>query len=134
MASGGARVPARPAAVSGPGALSQRTDGGPGSRTQPIRVAPGGAYGQTQAAEQQQAAAPMSAGGSRGAPAAGQSGPVAPPKDIFGPTTMPQQPITAGVMGPQGGEAIQPDPDMLLRQIVQKYPTPWMFRLLRQRG
>ena len=132
---GGPRQPANPAAVSGPGALSQRTDGGPGNQKQPVRVASGGAYGERQAAVAQQQAAPMAAGGS--APAGGPGGATAAPggpegvNGVFGPTTMPNQPITAGV--PSMMER-QPDADMVLRELVQKFPSPWLMRLLRRRG
>jgi hypothetical protein len=133
MPSGGPRVPNKPAAVSGPGALSQRTDGGPGAK-QPIRVPAGGAYGQRQTAEAQQAAAPMASGPPSigGTPAVG--GPragAAPDPGVFGPTELPNQPITTGVSGPAGGPT--PDPDLILRQLVQVFPTPWMMRLLRRR-
>lgn len=55
---GGYRQPANPAPVSGPGALSQRTDGGPAD-TQPIRAASGGSYGERQEIEGLQKAAPL---------------------------------------------------------------------------
>jgi len=66
-----------------------------------------------------------------GAPAAGTPGPEIEPSDVFGPTTMPNQPITAGVSGPQGAP---PDPDMVLRELALAFPTPWILRLLRNRG
>ena len=128
---GGYREPANPAAVSGPGALSQRTDGGAG---QPIRVASGGAYGERQAAEAQQGAAPMAAGGPGGPSPGGAAPPTpaAPDVGVFGPSSMPNQPITTGATGPMGEPP--PDPNLVLRQAVMQYPTPWMLRLLRQRG
>ena len=43
---GGYRQPSNPAPVSGPGALSARTDGGAGNSKQPIRRIPGQAYGE----------------------------------------------------------------------------------------
>ena len=46
---GGYRQPSNPAPVSGPGALSARTDGGAGSSKQPIRRIPGQAYGEGKA-------------------------------------------------------------------------------------
>lgn len=55
MPSGGNHPPANPAPISNPGALSARTDGG-----QPVRVAPGGDYGDRQALERLQQSAPMS--------------------------------------------------------------------------
>lgn len=55
---GGYRKPGRPAPVSGPGALSQRTDGGP---TQGARYMRGGPYGEGQEMMGLQQAAPMAA-------------------------------------------------------------------------
>lgn len=92
---GGARTPSKPAAVSGPGALSQRTDG----RPQPVRPeANAGGYGDRKEAIAIQSAAPMRSGG---APAPISSPdemgePVAVPIDPFGPTNRPAEPITAG--------------------------------------
>lgn len=51
---GGYRQPANPAPVSGPGRLSKRTD-----RGQPVRVAPGGDYGDRQDMVALQKAAPL---------------------------------------------------------------------------
>ena len=130
-------TPARPAAVSGPGALSARTDGGAGSTKQPLRVASGGAYGERQAAEAQQAGAPMAAGGpaAGGAPPAGATAPPpdgAPGVGVFGPSAMPSQPITTGVVGPMGGPP--PDPEIVLRELVRQFPTPHMIGLLNRYG
>jgi hypothetical protein len=61
MASGGYRQPSSPAPVSGPGALSKRTDGPPGGGQQPVRVPTGGAYGEGKALQELQQAAPMAA-------------------------------------------------------------------------
>lgn len=107
--------------VSGPSALSQRTDltpqGAQASRGQPIRVAPGGAYGDRQASIQQQQAAPMAAGG--GSPAGGQAAQAAapaPPLNVFGPSDRPFEPITAGVpVGPGPGGEEPLDTDRLLQ-------------------
>lgn len=62
---GGQRTPSSPAPVSGPGSLSQRTDGGPGNSRQPIQVPTGGAYGDATQLRQTEQGAPMgaSAGG-----------------------------------------------------------------------
>lgn len=106
MAQGGARQPANPAPVSGPGALSQRTDGGPG---QPVRAVTGLPYGQAQQLQSIQQAAPMSAspGGLQAQPAAGggAGGAGAVPMQPFGgPTMQPQTPVTAGAaLGPGAG-------------------------------
>ena len=56
MEQGGYRKPNNPAPVSGPGALSQRTDGGP---TQPATYISGLPQGEGQATYDQQVAAPM---------------------------------------------------------------------------
>ena len=53
---GGYRKPANPAPVSGPGALSQRTDGSP---SQPATYIPGLPQGEGQATYDQQVSAPM---------------------------------------------------------------------------
>ena len=109
---GGYRRPAEPAAVSGPGALSQRTDGG--ATSQPQMVASGGAYGDRQEMESIQAGADM-------AQAPGTPRPPA----LTDPTGNPEEPITAGAemgpgMGPQAA-GIKSDFDITndkLRPIV----------------
>lgn len=125
MARGGYRQPGSPAPVSGPGALSKRTDGGPG---QPVRAPSGGAYGERQALEQMQQAAPLSAspGGDVGVPQ--------PAEDVTAglvgldaPTQMPDEPVTAGAAlgdGP-GLEALGlPNaPDQDLRRLVAWLPV-----------
>lgn len=78
--------------VSGPGALSQRSD-------QPIRPVTGLPYGDGQALTQQQAAAPMAA-----------TPPTPPAVPIHAPTERPNEPVTAGAAlgaGP-GLEALNP--------------------------
>jgi hypothetical protein len=125
MASGGYRQPGSPAPVSGPGALSKRTDGGPGG--QPVRAPSGGAYGDRQALEQMQQAAPLSAtpGGDVGAP---EAAPV--DANVIGfdqPSQQPDTPVTAGAVlgdGP-GPEALglpnQSDEDM--RRLIAYLPV-----------
>lgn len=118
---GGRRTPSSPAAVSGPGALSQRTDGGPAA-AQPVRVASGGGYGDRQTLEGLQAAAPMRAGGpSVPAPGGGpQAVPFAGAPDPFGPSQRPWQPATAGAgLGPGGGPQPQADARALLAQLYE---------------
>lgn len=124
MPSGGYRQPGSPAPVSGPGALSKRTDGGPG---QPVRAPSGGAYGDRQNLEQLQQAAPLSAspGGDVGAPA-----PADVTEGLIGlgePTQLPDEPVTAGAAlgeGP-GLEALglpnQPGEDM--KRLVAYLPV-----------
>lgn len=94
---GGYRKPGKPAAVSGPGALSQRTDTGPQAK----RNLPDAAYGEQAEFQAAQSGAPMQGSGS-----AGQAGPMGggpaqggTPIDVvpFGaPSTRPEEPVTAG--------------------------------------
>lgn len=63
---GGYRRPSNPAAVSGPGRLSRRTDG-----RQPQMIASGGDYGDRQEMQQLQSGAPMSGDLGSGGMAAG---------------------------------------------------------------
>ena len=130
MAQGGPRQPRNPAAVSPPGS-GARTDGGAGSKSQPLRLPSGGAYGQRGAAEAQQAAAPMAAGG-QAAPSMGGGGPAggttAPPIDVFGPTGRPNEPATQGLE--RQGMINPDDPDMMLKLIYDQFPHPSLARLI----
>lgn len=96
-APGGYQRPSNPAPVSGPGALSRRTDGGP---AQPVRELPDAQYGEGKAFRETQQAAPLAA--SPSGPSGGLT-PVSPP-NVVGfdePTTKPGEPVTAGAaMGP----------------------------------
>lgn len=88
---GGYRRPSDPAPTSPPGALSQRTDGGPTS--QPPMVASGGPYGSRQEMEGIQSGADMQGGGG------GNTAPT--PTALTAPTANPDEPITSGVpVGP----------------------------------
>jgi len=87
---GGYRKPSNPAPVSGPGSLSQRTDGGP---TQPATYIPGLPYGQGQETYNNQVAAPM----------AGNPIPqMEMPTPLSAPTSRPNEPITSGVNRGEG--------------------------------
>lgn len=123
-------TPAKPAPVSGPGALSQRTDGGPGSQNQPIRVASGQPYGQRQALEGAQRAAPLPAttgsAGSTAAPAASPQGLMPDIDGLFAPSTRP------GPGGPAPTRQYVPDdPNLLLKAIYEAFPHPEIARLMR---
>jgi hypothetical protein len=115
---GGYRKPENPAPSSGPGALSQRTDGGP---AQGAKYMPGMPYGENTMA--QQTAAPMS-GGSPMPSAASASMPM--PTPLMAPTSRPNEPITSGIdvgEGP-GSSALnlpteQPTLATTLRRIAQ---------------
>lgn len=108
---GGYRQPSNPAAVSGPGALSQRTDGAPHRMD-----VTGQPYGQNQATNAAQSAAPLAPQQQAGPrPAA----PAQAPTPISAPSANPNQPVTAGAdagPGPSAAEAgIQPDTERELR-------------------
>lgn len=119
---GGYRKPTANAsnAVSGPGALSQRTDG---NATAPA-AAPGGDYGKRKAIEQQ-----VSAGG--GLPKQNR---IAPP-NVFAPTENPGEPITAGVpIGPgEQPTVISDNTDVILQALYQTNPSPIILELINNR-
>lgn len=92
---GGPRTPTNPAAVSGPGALSKRTDG-----KQPIMDIPSSSYGDGVQTQAIQAGAPMAAVGMPSAPSAAPSGPPAAapvmPTPLTAGSVLPDQPVTHG--------------------------------------
>jgi hypothetical protein len=107
---GGMRRPQNPAPVSGPGSLSQRTDGGPQQVMSDVSGMP---YGENQELEEMQSAAPMSASGQATARATRRGGAgratqraaqrMAP---LMSPTQRPDEPVTAGApFGPGAGPA-----------------------------
>ena len=105
MAKGGPRTPNNPAPVSGPGALSRRTDGGPGNAKQPIRTPTGGGYGDATQLTQEQQAAPLGAspGGDQPPPAGLLAGLSVPPGiSLAEGTTQPGVPVTDGAAGGAG--------------------------------
>lgn len=119
---GGYRQPSNPAPVSGPGALSQRTDGGATEgMTQPAQYISGLPYGQGQATYDQQTSAPMA-----GSPFPGASILPLSAEDQY-----PNRPITSGNdmgLGP-GSEVLAgmpnytPSTAATLRQIAQFDPS-----------
>lgn len=84
---GGYRKPGNPAPVSGPGALSKRTDGGV-----PRLDVTGMSYGENGALNAAQSAAPLSAPGGGGAPAPQVSAPT----PLGAPSAFANEPVTAG--------------------------------------
>jgi len=96
---GGYRKPENPAPTSGPGALSQRTDGGPAQGAKYISGMP---YGEGRATYDQQTAAPMSGGSPMpSAPA------IELPTPLMAPTSRPSDPVTAGInMGAGPGSEV----------------------------
>lgn len=130
---GGYRPPAKPAPVSGPGAHSRRTDGGP---AQSISAAPDQAYGAMKEQQDAQRIAPM--GGATPMPHAAAvpqgGGEVQLPPytgSPFGaPTARPNEPITHGVdigpgAGPEALAQFQPVQQAAgsgqMTQLLQKY-------------
>lgn len=98
---GGYRAPANPAPVSGPGALSQRTDG------QPAMQLPDAAYGEQAEFQAIQGGAPMAL----------EAGPP-PPPGLLQPTQRPDEPVTSGAaLGPGAGPEAVMDSDAALREM-----------------
>lgn len=136
MARGGYQKPSNPAPVSGPGALSRRTDGGP---TQGVKKMTGGAYGEGTALTELQQAAPMAASpqpriSTAGLGAAASMAPIVP---LTAPTQRPEEPLTAGMPfgagpGPEVlGFAGTPDlPSNVLSSIAQFDETGQVTELL----
>lgn len=116
---GGYRAPEKPAAVSGAGAQSKRTDGKPGT-VQPITSFPAARQGERQGLEDVQRGAPMRAGGAD-VPAApeGAAMPGRMAVDPFAPTRRPNEPPTAGAELGAGRPA--PSPAMMLRDRVASW-------------
>lgn len=99
MARGGYRKPNNPAPVSGPGALSRRTDGGPVQGAK--EMAAGGKYGERKALMELQQGAPMQGNPTPSVPTPTVAAPRQPLTNLFAPTERPEEPITAGApVGP----------------------------------
>lgn len=138
MARGGYRQPNNPAPVSGPGALSKRTDGGATEgMTQPAQYISGLGYGKGKETYDTQTAAPMQGNDIPAMPT-----PQAVP--LSAPTTRPNEPVTSGIdMGPgPGSEAVrlpnmQLSPSHTVKQIAQNDPSgesELLYRALIDRG
>ena len=94
MQHGGYRRPNNPAAVSGPGSLSKRTDGGPADTRQPVRDVGGFEYGGRQEFRDIQGSAPMNDS---------TTSPV-PFTPLTAASTRPDEPVTSGAaLGPGEG-------------------------------
>jgi hypothetical protein len=133
---GGYRQPNNPAPVSGPGALSKRTDGGAiDGMTQPPKYMAGLGYGEG-GNMPQQTAAPMQGNDVPAMPA--------PAISLSEPTMRPEEPITSGInMGEGPGmEALkvpnmQYSPSQTIRQIAQydqSGESELLYRALLDRG
>ena len=122
--------PKRPAPVSGPGAQSRRTDGGPGSKSQPLRTATGGPYGSAKASEDQQKAAPLATADTPPGVAGGAAPPIEEPSagGVFGAATeRPGTPLNAGLGGP---DQVPLDGLTMLEVLFENYPSQYLARLM----
>ena len=133
---GGLQQPKNPAPVSNPQS-GARTDGGAGSKGQPVRVPTGGKYGEAKASAEQQGAAPMAAGGGGTVPAGGTGGGGQPPPvegGVFGPTEQPN--VNPGAGGDQNSprQMAAQNPDQFLRVLYAQYPTAAIGALMRRGG
>lgn len=123
---GGYQQPQSPAPVSGPGALSRRTDQG-----QPVRVASGLPYGGRKALEGQQAAAPLASGGPPSSPSPSLIPPGgAPFPDAFRPSERGSESPLAGLAA--AGGQVSDDADLLLRILYRRRPVAEIGRLIRE--
>lgn len=113
---GGYRRPAHPAAASGPGALSRRTDG-----RQPAMSLPDAKYGEQQAFQTAQQAAPMSESGGA-MPTQGFVGPdLSQVVPMGAPTQNPAEDIMAGMpMGAGPGSQFAPQQPTMDPATAQK--------------
>ncbi len=120
---GGYRQPANPAPVATPQG-GQRTDGGPGSKKQPLRRLPDADYGANKAFVEQQQAAPL--------PVA-NTGIESP--NIFAPTERPGEPITQGQpIGEGTGPRTLPDnTDVILQAMYQINPSSDILEIINNR-
>lgn len=129
---GGKRTPRNPAATSGPGALSARTDGGPAGK--PL-IPPGQPYGQRQRLEAVAAntPSPREMAATQAPPQPSPGTPAAPPMtppvgDPFGPSMRPTEPGDAGLVNAPGDEPLPAT--LILQELHRLYPSPWLARLL----
>lgn len=141
---GGYRQPSNPAPVSGPGALSKRTDGGPldgqTPKTQAPKYMPDLGYGKGGENMANEQAAPLA-----GNPTPDMPTPVMQPAVPFSaPTQRPMEPVTSGIdMGAgAGSEAIRlpnmaVSPSHTIRTIAANDPTgeaELLYRALIDKG
>ncbi len=105
MPRGGYRKPANPAPVSGPGRLSRRTDGGPGSKQAMQAIPSNGQYGYRSETAAATSGAPLAGGAAPTSPvnvlAQGTQQMGASVTPIMSPTARPGEPVTDGAsVGP----------------------------------
>lgn len=146
---GGYQKPTNPAAFSGVGAQSQRTDGGPSmDEKQAARYISGGSYGEGKDLMNIQQSAPMNAAPATPRPAFDAS--MLPPlpegiTPLNSPTQRPEEPLTAGVAFGEGENAPPPVIPLINNAIPQNdtiaktirdtyaaYPSPGLYNLVRK--
>ena len=121
---GGYRQPSKPAAVATPQG-GQRTDGGAGNKTQPLRRLPDADYGDNQQFVNQQQGAPL--------PVASQ---VDVNPNVFAPTERPNEPITEGVPIGDGSSGVKQTDniDLMLQAMYDINPSPIIMELINNRN
>lgn len=92
---GGYRRPGNPAPVSGPGALSQRTDGGPGAKAAAAKL-PDAKYGEQKNFQEIQSGAPIEKGGTPVGTLGEAPIPTPPPPTLDAPSGRPGEAVTSG--------------------------------------
>ncbi len=107
--------------------------------TQPVRVPTGGPQGQRQQLETAQQVIPLPDRQSGGGPLSPQTNGAVPVErpDVFGATTRPGEPLTAGAAagpGPNGIGMLPDDPIEFLRAIYLQFPSPGLRRLIETSG
>lgn len=131
---GGKRTPEKPAAVSGPGALSQRTDTktgtNPSNPSQPVRHIPTDTYGESKQLTTQQQSAPMAAAPGQVALPTGQTnqGTGGVP-GIFDPFANTEGPS----LSQDTRNLFLDEPDMYLQELLRKFSHPDLVNLLATR-
>lgn len=123
MTSGGYRKPSNPAAVSGPGRLSKRTDGGPSDQKRfDIPTGDEGQWGDNQEFANLQSSAAM------GSSESSTSTPAGPPVTPFhAPTERPDEDVTSALSVPAS------DPDGVasaIRSAAAAFPSPQLNALV----
>ena len=106
--------------------------------TQPVRAPSGGPQGQRKQLETAQKAIPLPEGSGPPGGAAPPNG-VAPVQrpDVFGATTRPGEPLTAGAPAGPGSNGIgmlPDDPVEFLRAVYLQFPSPGLRRLIETSG
>lgn len=102
---GGYRQPANPAPASGPGALSKRTDGGPGARQAASKL-PDAKYGEQKNFQEIQSGAPMAKGGAPVGTLGEAPAATPPPPTLDAPSGRPDEAVTSGA---DAGAGLGPD-------------------------